>query len=138
MSFTQAGWVSTLLYKGYKMPMKPPIACTTKGCSRLAKAGDGGFCIVHKRDRYKDYQKHRSDQEFTAIYKTRAWQLVRKLALQRDDGWCVKCKEAPAVLVDHIKELTDGGAAFDLDNLQSLCAKCHNIKTAEVAKQRKL
>ncbi len=119
------------------MPYKPKVNCTTKGCSNYANAGDGGLCDVHKKQRHRDYSKTRDDAEHTKIYKTKAWKLARKQALYRDEGWCVICKEVPAVLVDHIKEVKDGGALYALDNLQSLCAKCHAKKTKEVAKLRK-
>ncbi len=118
------------------MPSKPPVACTVRGCSRLAKAGDGGLCSLHITARHKNYQKMRSDQEHTKIYNTRAWKLSRIAALERDNGWCVQCKDAPATLVDHIKEIKDGGLPFALENLQSLCVSCHAKKTKEVAANR--
>jgi 5-methylcytosine-specific restriction endonuclease McrA len=31
--------------------------------------------------------------------------------------------------VDHIKGLRDGGAPYDLSNLQTLCGSCHAKKT---------
>ena len=31
--------------------------------------------------------------------------------------------------VDHIKPIADGGALYELDNLSTKCAKCHEIKT---------
>jgi 5-methylcytosine-specific restriction endonuclease McrA len=36
---------------------------------------------------------------------------------------------APAVMVDHIQPLSAGGARLDVGNLQSLCARCHALKT---------
>jgi len=113
------------------MPMKPPIACTHKGCSRLAKAGDGGLCSVHKKARHDNYSKMRGDKSITRIYGTKAWKLARRMALERDNGWCVMCQKKPAILVDHIKELKDGGSPYDLSNLQSLCHACHTKKTKE-------
>ena len=118
------------------MPMKSPVACTSKGCSRLAKAGDGGLCELHKRKRHQDYQKSRNDSKYSAVYDKKAWKLARGQALQRDGGWCAICKEVPAVLVDHINELKDGGLAYSIDNLQSLCQSCHTKKTLDVANKR--
>jgi len=113
------------------MPKKPPVNCTYARCSRLAKAGDGGLCPIHKAKRHTEYTKYRSDSKHTKIYGTKAWKLARIAALDRDGGWCVRCNEKPAIDVDHIKEIKDGGSPFDLDNLQSLCKSCHAIKTAE-------
>ena len=121
------------------MPSKPKVCCTVHGCPKYAQVGDGGYCSVHKKARHKDYGKSRTDHQYTKIYNTKAWKMVRKQALYRDDGWCVICKEAPAVMVDHIeevKDLTDETKLYDLENLQSLCASCHNKKTREVAKLR--
>lgn len=44
--------------------------------------------------------------------------------------------EVPAVIVDHIIELADGGDRLSDDNTQSLCHACHNKKTARERKKR--
>jgi len=118
------------------MPIAPKIACSHAGCSNTVAKGKGGLCPTHQRARHSQYGKTRNDKEHTKVYANKAWQTARRAALYRDDGWCVICKEAPAVLVDHIKELKDGGSAYSLENLQSLCARCHAKKTADVAKLR--
>ena len=118
------------------MPVASPVACGHRGCSNTTAKGNGGLCSEHQRARHKQYSQTRNDQEHTKIYSTKAWKTTRRNALYRDEGWCVICKEAPAVLVDHIKEIKDGGEPYLLSNLQSLCARCHNKKTAEVAKNR--
>lgn len=65
----------------------------------------------------------------SAIYKTEQWKAAR-LAAKRRDGWaCVKCGAKGRIEVDHIKPLRDGGAPFELGNLQSLCPACHSRKT---------
>ena len=61
------------------------------------------------------------------------WATVREEVLARDGGKCVNCG-ASAVEVDHIVEIQDGGAEFDLSNLRSLCHGCHVRKT--VARRR--
>jgi 5-methylcytosine-specific restriction protein A len=33
--------------------------------------------------------------------------------------------------VDHIKPISEGGEAFDIGNLQSLCVSCHAKKSAK-------
>jgi 5-methylcytosine-specific restriction endonuclease McrA len=38
--------------------------------------------------------------------------------------------------VDHIIELKDGGAPLSEDNAMSLCARCHNQKTADEKRKR--
>ncbi len=59
-----------------------------------------------------------------------AWQKLRRVALQRDNGICVACGKVVGLRghVDHIVPLSSGGGN-DLANLQTLCASCHSIKT---------
>ncbi len=42
-----------------------------------------------------------------------------------------------ADLVDHVRELEDGGAEVAIDNLMSLCRRCHASKTKRMAAARK-
>ena len=118
------------------MARKPKVACTFKGCSNLVEAGNGGLCPEHTKKRHKWDNRNRNDADVVKIYSTAAWRKVRRLALQRDSGWCVMCGERPADVVDHIRELKDGGAPYALDNLQSLCNSCHAKKTNEVSLSR--
>lgn len=65
----------------------------------------------------------------SAIYKTQQWANVR-LRAKRRDGWaCVKCGAKGRIEVDHIVPLRDGGAPYELGNLQCLCVPCHSRKT---------
>ena len=61
---------------------------------------------------------------------TPAWKRLRKEVLERDHFACRRCGE-PATDVDHRMELIDGGPPYDLENLQALCAACHDAKTSE-------
>lgn len=65
----------------------------------------------------------------SAIYRTNQWKAVRLLAKRRDGFKCVQCGERGRLEVDHKVPIRDGGAPYDLDNLQSLCPKCHARKT---------
>lgn len=40
------------------------------------------------------------------------------------------------LFADHIHELSDGGAPFDLSNGQALCGACHTAKTMKARKAR--
>lgn len=74
-----------------------------------------------------------SNQDF---YNDRKWRKCSKLYLEKNP-FCVKCKEEGIIkqadVTDHIKRLKDGGPAYDEDNLQSLCHKCHNQKSGKEA-----
>ena len=55
---------------------------------------------------------------------------MRLLALDRDGWKCTKCgKYAGRLEVDHRVPLEDGGAVYDLVNLQTLCRSCHFDKS---------
>jgi 5-methylcytosine-specific restriction enzyme A len=74
-------------------------------------------------------------------YSTANWQRLRKLKLQTNP-LCEPCRRldrlVPAVAVDHILAINDGGDAFPaLDGLMSMCTRCHNRKTRIVEQQGK-
>lgn len=48
---------------------------------------------------------------------------------------CAMCRTSVATELDHIKALANGGTNAD-DNLQGLCAECHEIKTIKDLGQR--
>jgi 5-methylcytosine-specific restriction enzyme A len=74
-------------------------------------------------------------------YTTANWQRLRRLKLQANPlcEACLRLKRlVPAVAVDHIIAINDGGDAFPaLDGLMSMCVRCHNRKTRIVEQQRK-
>jgi len=81
----------------------------------------------------KDYNKSYSDPEIAKLYNTTRWKKMRGWYIKRNPI-CVMCKEKniikEAYVVDHIKEVADGGSMFDYSNLQSLCDPCHRSKTS--------
>lgn len=54
---------------------------------------------------------------------------------------CAECDRhtlvTPGEVVDHVKELKDGGDPWDVDNLMALCHACHAKKTGEEVKKRR-
>lgn len=67
------------------------------------------------------------------IYGTQQW---RKLSLhvRNKEPLCRMCKKhgirEPATKVDHIIPINHGGEPYDESNLQPLCLKCHQQKSA--------
>ena len=58
------------------------------------------------------------------IYSAPRWRALR-LEVLRGFGWrCQRCNRF-ADEVHHLVRLADGGAAFDKDNLQAVCRRCH-------------
>lgn len=65
-----------------------------------------------------------------AVLKTRRWKALRLEALRRDGFACVQCGARSRLEVDHIEPVRDAPErAFDLSNLQTLCASHHTAKT---------
>ncbi|MDD3410334.1 MAG: HNH endonuclease signature motif containing protein [Eubacteriales bacterium] len=81
------------------------------------------------------------EKEADPFYYSKPWRKVRKRALERDFGMCVRCMERfrqggakprRADMVHHIiprEERPD--LALNLDNLESLCNICHNKEHPE-------
>lgn len=71
------------------------------------------------------------EKEAKAVYSTpeyRAW----AVAVKQRAGWrCEVCGTREGRLyADHIVEIEDGGAPFDVRNGSTKCASCHQKKTA--------
>ena len=80
-------------------------------------------------------------KETNPFYGSSAWKACRQQALDRDMGCCVRCRELGrtardrmgrrvpvlATTVHHVLHLEDRpDLALCLDNLQSLCDRCHD------------
>ena len=50
--------------------------------------------------------------------------------------WNCKASDPDQLIVDHIRELADGGRLYDPDNLQVLCRRCHAQKTTAAKRAR--
>lgn len=69
-------------------------------------------------------------------YNTVRWQRLRARARARDGERCVRCGEVQGLSVDHRVAVADGGPMWDLDNLETLCSKCHRRKTVNDVRRR--
>ena len=81
-----------------------------------------------ERKAFEGYRHHNTD-----FYQSRMWRSLRALKLEQTP-LCEECQRrgilTPAQMVDHIIPINKGGAPLDMSNLQSLCNKCHAVKTA--------
>ena len=81
-----------------------------------------------------DRKYNRTKRTGEKFYKTRAWRQFRAWYIKCNPV-CVMCKAAGRVtvanVVDHIIPVKNGGALLSEDNVQSLCAACHNRKGAQ-------
>ena len=93
---------------------------------------------VLKRARHRDYNSKRSPNE-VKFYKSALWRHIRRQVLD-EEPFCRSCRNAGkivrATVVDHIIPISEGGSRTDRDNLQPLCARCHNSKTAREVMSR--
>jgi 5-methylcytosine-specific restriction protein A len=68
-----------------------------------------------------------------SFYNSWPWRKLRK-AFRIKNPLCKHCLDkdevTPMKVVDHIVPIKAGGEPLDWDNLQSLCEKCHNKKSA--------
>ena len=75
----------------------------------------------------------------TKFYQSTAWRKLRKVKLEKDP-LCEECLKkdihTPAKVAYHIVSINRGGAALNITNLQSLCDRCHNVKSAKESHTR--
>lgn len=107
------------------MPYKLKKPCKVPGCPNLT---DGMYCEIHQRQREKDYDQYQRDPAHKERYHSGAWKKIRAAKLNRDP-LCEECMKAgrytKATLVHHRLPLSEGGDHRN-ENLESLCAACHN------------
>lgn len=67
------------------------------------------------------------------FYKSKAWKLIRSVVIKRDLNICQECDSLilEKAVVHHIEEITmdnylDENVTLNVDNLETLCFKCHN------------
>jgi 5-methylcytosine-specific restriction enzyme A len=114
------------------MPQAAPKPCGV--CGVLVRDGTSR-CAAHLRPpRYVD---ERRGSRHERGYGT-AWDKLRKVALSRDAGLCVPCRDAGlvtlATAVDHVLPKALGGTD-ELSNLQAICHACHKAKSAREGRQ---
>ena len=103
---------------------RAPSKCGREGCETR---GTGRYCPAHK----SGWNSGSAPRTSTAGHK--AW---RTAVLARDKGACQirgpRCT-GRATIADHIVNMAAGGAEYDVDNGQAVCATCHKVKTQREA-----
>ena len=103
------------------MPMKPPRVCPK--CKNIIR---GGICKACKKQDDLKYNSNMRDNKSQSFYNSRSWKRIKDYRMSLDGGICTRCGYK-ADLVHHIKEIKEAPElALDIDNLESLCHKCHN------------
>ena len=82
--------------------------------------------------RLRAERRDAAEKTHQRFYSSAAWQRKRAAHVAAEP-LCVMCEAVGvtrgAEVVDHIVERRDGGANLESSNLQSLCNRCHAIKT---------
>jgi len=93
-----------------------------KVCNKcgVLHAGTGAHCEQCKRRRPKQQATH------AHVYNDSRWKALRVTALERDGHRCQQCGSYDRLVVHHIVEVSSRpNLAFELNNLQVLCRRCH-------------
>ena len=73
-------------------------------------------------------------QERQEVYNTARWRALRAQVLLAAGYLCQRCategRRNAAQLVHHRQPIRQGGEAFDPDNLEALCNRCHENEHA--------
>ena len=67
----------------------------------------------------------KSDHRVWNRVSRKRWARVRRVVLDRDGWRCQRCHRAGALEVHHKVRVQDGGSWYDLNNLETLCRRCH-------------
>ena len=106
-------------------PMAPARPCAVPRCpGRVCQAG-AARCPEHQQAYRAALDAGRPSARARGY--DRAWERVRAAFLAAHPR-CGQCGR-PAVDVDHIRGLSEGGARLDPANLRSFCHPCHSSRT---------
>ncbi|MFC5144280.1 HNH endonuclease [Streptomyces aureoversilis] len=108
------------------MPTSPPTRCSEGGCHELTTTGR---CDAHTRKAWANPSKA---WRAGSTRQHRRWRAAR-LA---EEPECRRCGATKDLQVDHIVPLSEGGSRWDPANAQTLCATCHEVKSAEDRRRR--
>lgn len=118
------------------MAMKPLRPCRHPGCSALTRES---YCPKHK----PKPAARRTSAEYHSWYSLSVWTDDLRPGQLLQEPWCRECAKrgirTRATVVDHVEPHRGDWARFiDRTNLQSLCKRCHDRKTAreQAEKQR--
>jgi len=107
-----------------------PINCYCNKCGKAFHStpyqmwrGEGRFCSMACKTKWQTGIYKRGTPHH--YYSTVGWRKIRKKVLERDKNKCTRCGTSDKHLhVNHIK-LRELGGTDDLDNLETLCRRCH-------------
>lgn len=120
--------------------------CKHAGCGKVVQIHEGLYCAEHRRYVRSDVlasndsrAKSKEKRTKNPLYNHR-WEKSRKAHLMVNP-LCVQCKAAGKIVmakvVDHIVPHGDDlGLFWDMNNWQSLCTRCHAMKSNEERRRK--
>ena len=73
----------------------------------------------------KGYSKKRAKTPYVLFLRSNYWKRVRKTVLQRDNYTCQHCESKKGLNAHHISYKHHGKEHMHLEDLITLCTKCH-------------
>jgi 5-methylcytosine-specific restriction enzyme A len=128
LGLTQTQGRGTSWKRWADMTSRAAKACSEISCTTLVH--DGGSRCVEHRKRWSDYPRTESSK----VTGTRRWrEETRPAVLVRDRYRCQVMGPTCTLIsteVDHIVEVSAGGAPYDPANCRAICGNCHDAVSA--------
>jgi 5-methylcytosine-specific restriction enzyme A len=102
---------------GVRIPQYPHTRGPCQECRR-----------THERERSR---KRRAESAAAKTRGSRTWQQIREIAKRRDGYRCRHCGSTEKIEAHHVQGLAEGGSAFSLENIITLCPDCHRKEGAK-------
>jgi hypothetical protein len=102
-----------------------PLMPTGKICNAcgILHPGNGATCASCYRPRVRIETP--ASRERARFYRSTPWRQARLDALTRDNHQCQQCRSQTDLTVHHIIDRLAGGPPYQLNNLTTLCRRCH-------------
>ena len=110
------------------LPLRAPTICQKCGKAECSCSQERSAEFKRVRRQYIENRRYDSAQ-WRGKKGLRQLVLARAMHLCQINTHCRKELPAIATQVDHIVQVSNGGAFDDLDNLQAACEPCHSAKT---------
>jgi 5-methylcytosine-specific restriction endonuclease McrA len=101
--------------------------CTERGCGRLYEKTDRRVhrCREHQAELERRDNARRNRKQWRQGRNTARWRQLRAAALARDGHQCRRCGSSDDLTVHLNPQLAGDHEAATLDDLETLCRRCH-------------